>query len=319
MAEAGQAREQDAPPGIASWIAADPASVALLEQARRVASASSTVLIRGESGTGKDLLASLLHYLGPSWEEPLVTIDCASLPFELMESELFGYEPGAFTGATGLKRGRLELAGGGTLVLNEIAALPLSMQAKLLRVIEEKQFERLGGHKPIKVRARIVACTHAELEAAVAQRTFRDDLYYRLSVVPLLIPALRDRRGDIAPLTQHFLKYFCELHQKPQLAFSAAAIKTLDAYSYPGNVRELRNLVERAVVQSRARELGLSELPAGIDPARDGECHKSLAEVERDHIAQILDATRGKKNDAAKILGISRKTLLEKRKRYKLD
>lgn len=320
MAEAGQAREQDAPPGIAaSWIAADPASVALLEQARRVASASSTVLIRGESGTGKDLLASLLHYLGPTREEPLVIIDCASLPFELMESELFGYEPGAFTGATGLKRGRLELAGGGTLVLNEIAALPLSMQAKLLRVIEEKQFERLGGHKSIKVRARILACTHAELEAAVAQRTFRDDLYYRLSVVPLLIPPLRERRGDIVPLTQHFLKYFCELHQKPPLAFGAAATRALDAYWYPGNVRELRNLVERAVVQSRASELGLGELPAGIGAARYGECHKSLAEVERDHIAQVLDATRGKKNDAAKILGISRKTLLEKRKRYKLD
>jgi transcriptional regulator with PAS, ATPase and Fis domain len=291
----------------------------LLEQTRQVAAASSTVLIRGESGTGKDLLASLLHYLGANCEGPLVVIDCASLPFELMESELFGYEPGAFTGATGLKRGRLELAGGGTLVLNEIADLPPSMQAKLLRVIEEKQFARLGGHKAINVHARIVACTHVELEAAVAQRTFRDDLYYRLSVVPLLIPPLRARRGDIAPLTQHFLKYFCELHQKPTLSFGQAAAQALYAYSYPGNVRELRNVVERAVVQGRAKDGILTELPPGLATGEVSACHKSLAEVEREHIAKVLDSTRGKKNDAAKLLGISRKTLLEKRKRYKLD
>ncbi len=321
MAEAGQAREPAAYfPAAVSWVAADPASLALLEQARRVASASSTVLIRGESGTGKDLLASLLHYLGPRREEPLVVIDCASLPWELMESELFGYEPGAFTGANGLKRGRLELAGEGTLVLNEIAALPPGMQAKLLRVIEEKRFERLGGHKSIKVSARILACTHADLEAAVARRTFRDDLYYRLSVVPLFIPPLRERRGDIAPLVQHFLKHFCELHQASSLSFSAGSMKALESYSYPGNIRELRNLVERAVVQSRVRPgKAALELPLGMGAAPEAQRYQSLAEIEREHIARVLEATRGKKNEAAKILGISRKTLLEKRKRYRLD
>src|SRR5512146_1799357 len=189
---------------LSSWIAADPLSLDLLEKAQRVAASASTVLVRGESGVGKELLASLIHYLGAGRDEPLVKIDCASLPRELMESELFGYERGAFTGASQMKRGRLELAGAGTLVLDEIAALTPAMQAKLLRVLEEKQLERLGGNRPISLAARIIALTNADLEKAVAEGAFRQDLFYRLNVIPLLVPPLRERRGDIAPLIAHF-------------------------------------------------------------------------------------------------------------------
>jgi two-component system response regulator AtoC len=305
---------------LASWVAADPQSLALLEQVKKIAPAASTVLVRGESGTGKDLLAELLHYLGARPEEPLVKIDCASLPLELVESELFGYEKGAFTGASQAKPGRLELAGEGTLVLDEIAALSPAIQAKLLRVIEERRFERLGGGRPLEVRARVIALTHVDLERAVAERAFREDLYYRLNVIPLLIPPLRERRADIRPLAAHFLKRLAEVYRKPRLALAPAALAALEPYAWPGNVRELRNLLERAVVFGGEGEIRPQDLPLqvrrGVAPA--GEKKMSLEEVERAYIAEVLDATRGKKGRAAEILGISRKTLLEKRKKYNL-
>jgi transcriptional regulator with PAS, ATPase and Fis domain len=302
---------------LASWIAADPLSLELLEKARRVAASTSTVLIRGESGTGKELLASVIHYLGAGRDEPLVKIDCASLPRELMESELFGYERGAFTGAVQTKRGRLELAGAGTLVLDEIAALTPAMQAKLLRVLEEKRFERLGANRPVTLAARLVALTNADLEKAVSEGAFRQDLFYRLNVIPLLVPPLRERRGDIRPLVEHFLPRLAELNRRPHLKASAAALALLEAYEYPGNVRELRNLLERALVQGQGPEIMPADLPRRV---RESSPRKmTLEELERAYIAEVLDATRGKKGRAAEILGISRKTLLEKRKRYGLD
>ncbi|HKU20398.1 MAG TPA: sigma-54 dependent transcriptional regulator [Terriglobales bacterium] len=300
---------------LSSWIAADPLSLELLEKAKRVAASASTVLIRGESGVGKELLASLIHYLGAGRDEPLVKIDCASLPRELMESELFGYERGAFTGATQTKRGRLELAGAGTLVLDEIAALTPAMQAKLLRVLEEKRFERLGGNRPVTLAARIIALTNSELEQAVAAGAFRQDLFYRLNVIPLVVPPLRERRGDIRPLIGHFIPRLAELHRRSAPQVSPAALALLQAYDYPGNVRELRNLLERVLVQSQSPQIhpaDLPQLPAGSPTM-------TLKERERAYIAEVLDATRGKKGRAAEILGISRKTLLEKRKRYRLD
>lgn len=300
---------------LASWIAADPLSLQLLEKARRVAASSSTVLISGESGTGKELLASIIHFLGAGRDEPLVKIDCASLPRELMESELFGYERGAFTGAAQMKRGRLELAGAGTLVLDEIAALTPAMQVKLLRVLEEKRFERLGGNRAVTLGARIIALTNADLDKAVAEGAFRQDLYYRLNVIPLLVPPLRQRRLDIAPLIGHFLPRLCELHRHAPAKVSAAARAALEAYDYPGNVRELRNLLERALVQAQSPEIGVADLPQ-LEERRP---RQTLEELERAYIAEVLDATRGKKSRAAEILGISRKTLLEKRKRYGLD
>lgn len=306
---------------ISAWIAADPKSLHLLEQARKIATGTSTVLISGESGVGKDLLASLLHYLGPNAQEPLVKIDCASLPHELVESELFGYERGAFTGATQTKHGRLELAGAGTIVLDEVAALPLAVQAKLLRALEEKSFHRLGGTRAVHVAARIVALTNADLAEAVARGAFREDLYYRLNVLPLSIPPLRERPADIRPLARRLLSQLAEPHRGPARTFSADALAALERYPFPGNVRELRNILERALVASSAPEISLDALPAHVRQAAQGrDRHKmTLQELERAYIAEILDYTRGKKSKAAAILGISRKNLLEKRKRYGLD
>jgi two-component system, NtrC family, response regulator AtoC len=302
-----------------SWIAADPLSVRLLQEVRGIAGSGSTVLIRGESGTGKDLLAWLIHYLGPRNGEPLVKIDCASLPAELLESELFGYEKGAFTGASQSKLGRLELAGSGTIVLDEIAALTMPMQAKLLRVIDEKRFERLGGVKSIAVNSRIIALTNVDLEHALARRTFREDLYYRLNVIPVIVPALRDRPEDIRPLAEHFLAQLISVHRKARITFAPATLEALQAYSYPGNVRELRNVIERAVVHVAGPEILPQDLPAYVREASPSEKKMSLEDLERRYIAEVLDYTRGKKTQAAQILGISRKTLLEKRKRYGLD
>ncbi len=306
---------------LAAYIASDQQSLRLLEQVKRVATTPSTILIRGENGTGKDLVASIIHYLGPNADEPLIKIDCASLPHELLESELFGYEKGAFTGATHMKRGRLELAGSGTIVLDEIAALSLPMQAKLLRAIEEKRIDRLGGNRQVAIEARIVALTNVDLERAVARQAFREDLYYRLNVIPLMVPPLRERQSDIAPLAQHFVDQFAEVHRKQRMSIAPAAMNLLEQYAFPGNVRELRNLMERAVVLGGSREITIEDLPVSVRSAAagPGSSRLSLEEVERAYIAEILDFTRGKKSKAAKILGISRKTLLEKRKRYGLD
>ncbi|MGH9521752.1 MAG: sigma-54 interaction domain-containing protein [Terriglobales bacterium] len=302
-----------------SWVAADSLSVRLLQEVRGIANSGSTVLVRGESGTGKDLLASVIHYLGPRSNEPLVKIDCASLPAELLESELFGYEKGAFTGASQSKQGRLELAGSGTIVLDEIAALTMPMQAKLLRVIDEKRFERLGGVKSVSVNARIIALTNVDLEHALARRTFREDLYYRLNVIPVIVPALRDRPDDIRPLAEHFLASLVAVHRKPRMNFAPAALDALQAYTYPGNVRELRNIIERAVVHAAGPEIIPQDLPTHVRESSPAERKMSLEDLERAYIAEVLDYTRGKKTQAAQILGISRKTLLEKRKRYGLD
>jgi DNA-binding NtrC family response regulator len=236
-----------------------------------------------------------------------------------LESELFGYEKGAFTGATHTKIGRLETAGDGTIVLDEIAALTMPMQAKLLRVIDEKKFERLGGVKSISVTARLIALTNVDLERAVGRRTFREDLYYRLNVIPVVVPALRERPADVRPIAEHFLEQLVAMHRKPRMTLSAAALDALQAYSYPGNVRELRNIIERAVVTGTGPEILPHDLPAHVRDIAPTEKKMSLEDLERGYIAEVLDFTRGKKTMAAQILGISRKTLLEKRKRYGLD
>jgi len=236
-----------------------------------------------------------------------------------VESELFGYERGAFTGASSQKRGRIELAGNGTLVLDEIAALSLSSQAKLLRVLEDRKFQRLGGTQDIEVNGRILALTNVNLEEAVAQKNFREDLFFRLNVVPLHVPALRERHSDILPLAEHLLKQLCEIHRRPRKKLSKAAAKALEVYSFPGNIRELRNLLERALIHGASETIELRDLPEHLQRSsanRDGK--PTLEDVERQYIAEVLDHTRGKKSLAAHILGISRKTLLEKRKKYKL-
>ncbi len=306
---------------LSAWIASDPLSQRLMELARKVARTSSTVLIRGESGVGKELLAQILHLLGPNADQPWIKIDCASLPTELLESELFGYERGAFTGAEHTKPGRLELAGEGTLVLDEIAALGLALQAKLLRVLEEKAFERLGGHRSVHIQARLVALTSVDLERAVAQHSFREDLFYRLNVVPLIIPPLRQRPEDIPPLIEHFLSRLCALHQRPPMRLDDDALAALRAYPFPGNVRELRNILERAVIHCDDTVIRARDLPndLGRQPGAEPAEERTLEELERDYIASVLQRHRGHKTEVARILGISRKTLLEKRRRYHLD
>lgn len=304
-------------PPLPVWIARDPASLALLEMVRKAAGLPSTVLILGESGTGKDQLAQLLHFLGPRRHAPMVKIDCAALPAELLESELFGYEKGAFTGAYQAKQGRLELAGEGTLVLDEIAALSLPLQAKLLRVIEEKRFERLGGHTAIHIQARLLALTNVDLEKAVARRDFRADLFYRLFVLPMQVPPLRERRGDILPLAEHFLR---ELDHEHAARLTAEARQALGQYGFPGNVRELRHLLSRALMMASGPELGADDFPAYVrQAAAEAAPEKSLQEVEKEHIAAVLQRFRGRKQMAAAALGISPKTLLEKRRKYGLD
>jgi len=310
------------PPERLCWIAQDPASVKVLDLAGKVAGVSTTLLITGESGSGKDHLARYIHETGPRRDAPFLKIDCASLPPALVESELFGHERGAFTGAVDRKLGRLELGGAGTIVLDEVAALSPNAQTKLLRVLQERSFERLGGTETLRIEARIMALTNADLSAAVGSGRFREDLFFRLNVLSLSIPALRERPADIPLLCELFLGLLRPLHGRADVKLSAASLRALAAYSWPGNIRELRNVLERAVVFCRKNELAPDDFPESVRAAGGGKAVysglRSLEDVERDVIAQTLEATRYHISEAAGILGISRKTLLEKRKKYGL-
>jgi two-component system, NtrC family, response regulator AtoC len=304
------------------WVAADPASRAVLELAAKLAEPSTTLLITGESGTGKDQLARWIHQNGPRRHAPFLKIDCASLPAELVESELFGHERGAFTGAVVRKQGRLEMAQGGTIVLDEIAALTPGMQAKLLRVIEERTFERLGGTDTLRMEARLMALTNTDLTKAVAAGRFREDLFFRLNVLAVPVPPLRERRADIPTLAAHFLARLAPVHGRMDASLDPAALRLLESYAWPGNVRELKNAIEHALVFGKESLLQPRDFPEIINaaPGASGSIGplRSLEDLERDAIKATLEATRYKIGRAAEILGISRKTLLEKRKKYGL-
>jgi DNA-binding NtrC family response regulator len=305
------------------WIAHEPASARVVELAHKVADTATTVLITGESGTGKDQLARLIHDLGSRRDAPYLKIDCASLPQELVESELFGHERGAFTGAVERKLGRLEMAGAGTIVLDEVAALSPATQSKLLRVLEERTFERLGGTETRTIEARLIALTNADLERAVSAGRFREDLFFRLSVLTLHVPPLRERRADIVPLAEHLLARLASVHGRAGASLTPEARHALESYEWPGNVRELKNAIERALVFGKAPALAPEDLPETIRNGGVGAAAAarmlSLEEIERQAIAATLDATRYKITRAAEILGISRKTLLDKRKKYGLN
>src|ERR1700749_4486339 len=230
------------------WIAADPATSRLFELAQKVAAAPPPLVITGESGTGKDHLARAIHELGPRRDAPFLKIDCASLPPQLVESELFGHEQGSFTAAVERKLGRFELGGKGTIVLDEIAALSPEAQGKLLRVLQERTFERLGGTELLRIEARLIALTKTALLAAVSAGHFREDLYFRLSVLPIVVPPLRERRADIVPAAEHFAASLASIHNRAPVHLTEAARRVLAAYPWPGNLRELRNAVERAMV-----------------------------------------------------------------------
>jgi two-component system, NtrC family, response regulator AtoC len=299
---------------------------------QKVAPTNATVLIHGESGTGKELFARAIHYLSMRKDGPFVAINSAAIPRELLESELFGYERGAFTGADARKLGKLELADKGTVFLDEIGDMDLALQAKLLRVLQEQVIERVGGNRPIKIDVRIVAATNKELEQAVADKLFREDLYYRLNVFPLIIPPLRERRDDIVALAQNFLNKFGAEVRKGPLTISDEAMDILMKFPWKGNVRELENVIERAVIYAdggviRVQDLGISE--SSIRDAltehipMDGPLHEvadaAVRIVESRRIKQVLKQTNNNKTRAAEILQVSYKTLLTKIKDYQLE
>lgn len=289
---------------------------AAAELARRVAGTDANVLITGESGAGKDAIATFIHAQSNRAQQPLVKIDCATLPSDLLEAELFGFERGAFTSAIEAKPGRLEAAHKGTLVLDEIAYLSNDSQAKLLRVIETREFERLGGRRTIAVDARLMALTNVNLVEAVKQRHFREDLFYRLNVVHIQVPPLRERSEDLDQLVDHFLRVYAAKHGRQTEKISRDAMGILREYEFPGNVRELSNSIERAVVVSHQKQLEVSDLPDSLRAAvlvqRRRQKPLTLAELEADYVQEILAATMGNKAEAARILGISRKNLYER-------
>ncbi len=284
--------------------------------AERVAATDANVLVTGESGAGKDVLAFHIHSKSNRANGSFVKIDCATLPSGLLEAELFGYERGAFTGASDEKPGRLEAANRGTLVLDEIAYLSNDSQAKLLRVIENREFERLGGRRTIKVDARLIALTNVDLGDAVKRQHFREDLYYRLNVVHIQVPPLRERSEDLTELALSFVASYASKHGRSATTLSAEALALLSEYEFPGNVRELANTIERAVIVSTGTRVEVDELPESLRAAarlhRRRTQPQSLAEVEAEYVDEVLAGAKGNKTEAARILGISRKNLYEK-------
>ena len=304
-------------------IGASPAFRRLMTLVEQVADSSATVLIQGESGTGKELVARTIHARSARRHGPFVAVNCAALPETLLESELFGYEKGAFTGAAGRKVGRFELADGGTLFLDEVADLSLVTQPRILRVLQEGEFERLGATKTIGVDVRVVAATNQDLAQMVRERRFREDLYYRLNVITITVPALRERREDVRLLAGHFLRLYAAKNNRGLEGFTAEALRRLEGYSWPGNVRELENVVERAVVLTRGSPLDVPDLPdeiAGATPLPEGvmtvRLGTPLAEVEKRLLEATLRATKGNKTLTARLLGIDVRTVARKLERW---
>jgi two-component system response regulator HydG len=306
-------------------IGRSPAMTKLLETVAQVAPSEATVLITGESGTGKEMIAGAIHFNSPRKDGPFVRINCAAIPETLLESELFGHEKGAFTGAYRKKEGRFRQAHGGSFFLDEISEMSLAMQVKLLRVLQEREITRVGGEEVIKVDVRIIAATNKDLLEEMEAGRFREDLYYRLNVVTLNMPPLRERREDIPLLAQHFLEIFSEKNRKQIKGFTPQAMDRLLKYDWPGNVRELMNGAERAVVLSRSEYLDEEELPIILrDVPSSGEIlakdaipvDMPLDEVEKATVLKTLELTGGNKSEAARRLGITRRTLHKKLKNY---
>ncbi|MDH5406430.1 MAG: sigma-54 dependent transcriptional regulator, partial [Candidatus Aminicenantes bacterium] len=291
---------------------------------RKVAPTDSTVLITGESGTGKELIARSIHQLSPRHQKPFVTVDCGALVETLFESELFGHVKGSFTGAVATKYGRFEIANGGSILFDEIGNIGPNIQAKLLRVIEEKEVTRVGSSQVIKVDVRLIAATNKNLRKEVTEGNFREDLLYRLQVVPINVPPLRERKEDISLLVESFVEKFSQKMKKPKKAISYQAMEKLCQYSWPGNVRELENTIERAIVLSDRETIELDDLfPSShyITPQEEPDPAglKTLSEMEKEHIIRTLHKLQGNKSKAAESLGIDRKTLRAKMKKYGID
>ncbi len=296
----------------------------VMAQIAQVSGTSTSVLLRGESGTGKELVAHAIHYNSERRDGPFVKVNCAALPETLMESELFGHERGAFTGALARKKGRFELAHGGTLFLDEIGELSQSTQVKLLRVLQEREFERVGGTEVLRVDVRLICATHRNLEAAIADRSFRDDLYYRLNVFPLFLPPLRDRKPDILLLADHFVEKYARAHKKRVNRITTPAIDMLIRYHWPGNVRELENVIERAVVVCDGVAIHGRHLPptlqvADASGAVPGSLKAAVQRLESDLLQDALKTARGSVTDAARLLATTERILRYKLHKYDIE
>jgi Nif-specific regulatory protein len=297
----------------------------MYEQMSQVAATNTTVLIRGESGTGKEMVAHAIHYNSPRANKPFIKVSCAALPDSLIESELFGYEKGAFTGAEARKKGRFELAEGGTLFLDEIGDINVTTQVKLLRVLQEHEFERLGGTETIKVNVRMIAATNKDVERAIAAGTFREDLYYRLNVFPIFVPPLRERKADLLLLVDHFLEKFSSEHHKDIKRISTPAIDMLMSYHWPGNVRELENTLERSVLMCDGQVVHGHHLPPSLQTAEASgtvtrvSLSDAVAGFEKDLIQDTLKTTRGNRAKAARLLDTTERVLNYKVRKYAID
>ncbi len=305
-------------------IGKSPRMVEIYELVQKVSPTDSTVLITGETGTGKELIAKAIHFNSLRKEKPFLTVDCSSLVETLFESELFGHVKGSFTGAIATKHGSFELANDGTFFFDEIGNISLNIQAKILRAIQEKEIKRVGATDTIKVDVRVIAATNKDLRHAVEEGTFREDLFYRISVIPIHLPSLKDRKTDIMPLAQHFLTKYNQKRKRDLPGFSETVKNIFMKYSWPGNVRELENVVERAVVIEDAHEITPSSLPSHLrnmksEFFRENEQIKSLEQIEKNHISHVLQKTAWNRSKASAILGIDRKTLYDKIKKYNLS
>ena len=317
--------------GFANMVGQSEAITRVFELIRKVADTDSTVLILGESGTGKELIAHALHYNSARRDGPLIPVNCAAIPEELLESELFGHERGAFTHAVRTRLGRFEQAHGGTIFLDEISEMSPSLQVKILRVLQDHSFERIGGVKTIQVDIRVIAATNQDLEELVARGKFREDLYYRLNVIPIKVPPLRDRLSDLPLLVQHFLAEFSRKRKKPWKRLSAAAMDLLLRHSWPGNVRELENLVERLVTLTEGEMIDAADLPEKFQqgfpaasatpeelPVGGTDLNAAVQALERHLILQALERSNWVKSRAARLLHLNRTTLLEKMKKQNI-
>jgi two-component system response regulator AtoC len=330
-------RQQATPEGISNAsriIGESPAMKQVLADVERVAKSNAYTFIHGESGTGKEVIAHALHYNSLRSNRPFIKVNCAAIPETLIESEFFGHEKGAFTGANLRRLGRFELANGGTLMLDEVTEIPLALQAKLLRVIQEQEFERVGGTKPVKVDVRLISTSNRDLKEAIAQKVLREDLYYRLNVVPIYLPPMRDRLEDIIPLANYFLAKMCQENHKEPKMLSPEAEKKLLAYDWPGNVRELANVIERAVVMNTVSIVRPDDLYIENTQnvkQRDGLDHTvnntkicilpvgiTLQELEKQMIIETLQAQNNNRTRTAEVLGISIRTLRNKLNEYKI-
>ena len=303
-------------PRINHFVGDSPAMARVLTLVRKAAATDATVLVRGESGTGKELVARAIHWNGPRRDGPFVKVDCTTLPATLMENELFGHEKGAYTGADARAAGKCEAAEGGTLFIDEIGELPLPLQSKLLRFIQDHEFERVGGTRTLRADVRVVAATHRDLEAMVGRGEFREDLYYRVKVVQVALPPLRERGAeDIGKLAEHFLAVYARKHRKGELSVSPAARERLVAHRWPGNIRELEHCIESAVVLCEGTVVDAEHLalPAPVPVATRGTfTPRPLDDVEREHVLATLSAVEGNRSEAARLLGIGRNTLHRK-------